>query len=115
MTQNNFFAGILGVTTPPHRGVDTSRAAAKKIAPSWTGIKLMCLQEIVAAGPVNVLEQTSSGGMTADEIADKLRVSILSIRPAVTTLANAGVVMDSGARRYNSRNNQTIVWVRVTT
>lgn len=93
----------LGAEMPPHRGVDTSREAAQKLAPKWTGLKLDCLHAIEAAG---------DAGLTCDELAYKLRRSIMNVRPAVTVLANAGAVKDSGNRRVNGNTNKTIVWVR---
>lgn len=89
---------------PPvrHDAVDTSRAAAARIAPVWTGIKRLCLEAIIAEG---------ASGLTCDELAADSGLSILSVRPAVCMLAKGGAIVDSGGRRRNERGNTAIVWV----
>jgi predicted transcriptional regulator len=47
---------------------------------------------------------------TADEIADMLRKSILSVRPRVSELNSRGLIWDSGRRRKNQSGNSAIVW-----
>lgn len=55
----------------------------------------------------------ASAGMTADEVAAALGVSILSIRPRMTELAQQKLVADCGIRRANASGRKAIVWVAV--
>lgn len=48
--------------------------------------------------------------MTADECADALGLSVLSIRPRFSELSNLGKIMDAGFRRLNSSGRSAIVW-----
>ena len=48
--------------------------------------------------------------LTADEVADVLGQSVLSIRPRVTELANNDEIEDSGTRRRNASGRNAIVW-----
>lgn len=48
--------------------------------------------------------------LTADEVADVLGQSVLSIRPRVTELANNDEIEDSGERRRNASGRNAIVW-----
>ena len=48
--------------------------------------------------------------LTADECADMLRKSVLSIRPRFSELAKQGEILDSGKRRKNSSGHTPIVW-----
>jgi predicted ArsR family transcriptional regulator len=79
---------------------DTSRAAAAEIdAP------------LLRARALAVVER--SNGLTADEVAGKLGLSILSIRPRLTELSRLGKVRDSGQRRPNASGRNAIVWAPV--
>jgi DNA-binding transcriptional regulator GbsR (MarR family) len=83
------------------KGRDTSAAAARSIAPRVGTLKaqvLACLDE--AKGP-----------LTADEIAEMTGGLVVSIRPRLSELANAGVVKDSGLRRDSAYGNQQVAWV----
>lgn len=51
-----------------------------------------------------------SAGMTADECAGRLGVSILAVRPRVTELSRLGKLRDSGTRRANNSGRSAIVW-----
>ena len=89
-------------TYPEHPGSkerDTSHDAADAIAERAPQLRGRALA---------VLER--SNGLTADEVAGKLGLSILSIRPRITELARAGKVRDSGARRTNASGRKAIVW-----
>lgn len=81
---------------------DTSRAAADAIAPSVGMLRDRALR---------VVER--SNGLTADEVAGRLGVSILSIRPRMTELSRLGKVRDSGVRRKNASGRHAIVWAPV--
>ncbi|ALJ15333.1 hypothetical protein [Sphingopyxis macrogoltabida] len=81
---------------------DTSRAAAAEIAPETPQLRARALA---------VVER--SNGLTADEVAGKLGLSILSIRPRLTELSRLGKVRDSGQRRPNVSGRNAIVWAPV--
>ena len=78
--------------------VDTSIGAANRVAPVAKSLREKCLTVL------------SRGGFTADEIADRLGESILTIRPRVTELNKLGKIKDTGARRPNSSGRPAIVW-----
>lgn len=81
---------------------DTSRAAADAIAPAAGLLRNRALAAV-----------EHSNGLTADEVAGRLGLSILSIRPRLTELARLGKVRDSGARRKNVSGRPAIVWAPV--
>lgn len=81
---------------------DTSREAADVASNTSAMLRARALA---------VLER--SRGMTADEVAGKLGLSILSIRPRITELSRLGKVRDSGARRHNASGRRAIVWTPV--
>lgn len=78
---------------------DTSSAAAAQIAPVAGAIRARVLDRF-----------ERSSGMTADECAGKLGLSILTVRPRVTELARLGKLRDSGQRRLNGSGRPAIVW-----
>ena len=88
--------------TPGAKDRDTSFAAADEIASKAPILRAKCLK---------VLEH--SNGLTADEVAGRLGLSILSVRPRITELARDGEVRDSGARRHNVSGKRAIVWAPV--
>lgn len=49
--------------------------------------------------------------LTADEVADILGESVLSIRPRCSELRRLGVIFDSMARRRNRSGKFAIVWM----
>lgn len=51
-----------------------------------------------------------NGGMTADETAEYLNRSILSIRPRFTELKKQGLIFDTGFRRKNASGKKAKVW-----
>lgn len=55
-------------------------------------------QSATLAACVRVL-RASKDGLTADEIAERLGVSILSVRPRITELKRGGLILDTGIRR----------------
>src|SRR3546814_1743546 len=73
---------------PGAQNRDTSRAAADHVAER---------APVLRARVLAVIER--SNGLTADEAAGRLGVSILSVRPRVTELARLHKVRDSGQRR----------------
>tara|TARA_R100001086_G_scaffold238543_1_gene163371 strand:+ start:1012 stop:1368 length:357 start_codon:yes stop_codon:yes gene_type:complete len=87
--------------TPGAKGTDTSFYAADAIAPKASTLREMCKS-------VFLVEDS----LTADEVADVLGQSILSIRPRITELSRLDFLEDSGDRRPNSSGKKAIVWRR---
>lgn len=81
---------------------DTSRAAAADIAETAPQLRARALAAV-----------ERSNGLTADEVAGRLGLSILSIRPRLTELSRLGKVRDSGERRKNVSGKRAIVWAPV--
>lgn len=81
---------------------DTSRAAASAITPAAAAIRERVL---------DLFER--SAGLTADEAAGKLGLSILTVRPRVTELSRLSKLRDSGVRRKNRTGRPAIVWAAV--
>lgn len=81
------------------KGTDTSREAAESIAPDTGRLRILIL---------NTLEK--HGALTADEIADRMGESVLSIRPRVSELRNMGRIADTGYRRANKSGRKAAVW-----
>lgn len=77
---------------PGFKDRDTSKEAAEAIKPSATYLRRITLEAFVAAG---------WSGLTADEAAKRLGLSILSIRPRVTELRQRKLLTDTGERRKN--------------
>ena len=88
---------------PGSQDRDTSRAAAASIAPAASAIRDRVLAQF-----------ERSTGMTADECAGRLGLSILTVRPRVTELSRLGKLRDSGTRRKNTLSGKSaIVWTPV--
>lgn len=79
---------------------DTRAAAAEAIAPRIARLLMLVLETI-----------RESDGLTADEVASRLKLSPLTVRPRVAELHKAGGVADSGLRRKNRSGRNAIVWV----
>lgn len=77
-----------------------SRLAAEHIGPSVDTLRGLALREIFK----------SQRGLTADETAERLGLSLLSIRPRVTELKRLGEIEDSGVRRKNTSGRYATVW-----
>jgi hypothetical protein len=50
-------------------------------------------------------------GLTADEVADKLHRSVLSVRPRVSELHRQGEIRQTGARGKNESGMSATIWV----
>lgn len=83
---------------PGYRRRATSKAAADAIAPRAVKLRDLVLAEI----------KKKPG--TADEIAKRLRQTVLAVRPRCTELAKVGLVVDSDIRRSNVSGRSAIVW-----
>ncbi len=84
---------------PGYKRRETSRDAATAMKP-----KAKRLQGLV----LDALAQY--GALTADEIADKLSIDKLSIRPRLSELAAQYRVVDTGQRRANESGKRAVVW-----
>jgi predicted ArsR family transcriptional regulator len=84
--------------TPGYRRRETSKAAADAIAPRAVRLRDLVLAEI----------KKRPG--TADEIAERLRQTVLAVRPRTTELAKLGLIADAGIRRSNVSGRSAIVW-----
>ena len=82
-----------------NKDLGPSRQAAMDIAVKAPTLREQCMEKLAVP-------------MTADEIAEMLDKSILSIRPRVAELAAKGLIEDSGKRRANSSGKLATVWKR---
>lgn len=85
--------------TTGFRNTDTSYDAARKANETAGGYRERTAAALSEHGP-----------MTADEIAQALDVSILTIRPRVTELRHAQRIEPTGQRRKTAAGNTAIVW-----
>ena len=88
-------------TVPGHKARDTSAAAAEEARPSAARLRDMAY---------DIVNRSYSRGCTADEAATILGLSVLSIRPRFSELANARLIEDSKTRRKNESGKSAIVW-----
>lgn len=86
----------------PAQWPDTSVAAAEALQPDAQTLREDVFAAIRAAG---------QEGLTADEVAARLRLSPFTTRPRCTELRVAGLIVDSGRRRANASGRAAIVWV----
>lgn len=83
---------------PGYRDRDTSRQAGESI-----NVKVI---------RAKVLAEFERPGCwwTADEVASRLNLSVLSVRPRVCELSAMGKIRDSGERRKNASGRSATVW-----
>jgi hypothetical protein len=86
---------------PGFKATGPSQEAAFRIAPKAKNLREQSLE---------IFKQHHRLGLTADEMAFLLNVSILSIRPRFTELVRMGVIEDSGERRKNQSGSNVTVW-----
>lgn len=86
-------------TGPGYKDRDTSRDAARAIAPDASRIRKMCLMAL--AREVEA---------TADEVAAVLNLSVLTVRPRFTELSKSGAIVDTGLRSKNESGRSAKVW-----
>lgn len=100
MKQTDFLTrGIFGVKTADNwKARDTAKQAAADMALSARTLRLQVLNELKKA----------SG--TADEIAKRLGLDILSVRPRMSELSKLGLVRETPTRRKNVSGKSAVVW-----
>jgi hypothetical protein len=79
----------------------TSADAAETIKPALGYFRKLVLDEYEAIAP---------WGATADEIAARLKVSILTVRPRVSELGRLGLIIKTAERRENASGMSAQVW-----
>ena len=84
--------------SPGSQNTDTSREAARSMDSDASTLRCQCIAALAYKN------------LTADEIAETVGESILTIRPRVTELKAKGKVFDSGKRRPNQSGRNAIVW-----
>ena len=86
---------------PPYQGhSDTSRAAAKAIAPKFDTM-LFAVLEHLSQNPL---------GLTDEEGQQNMSMPGNSYRPSRVTLMDRGFVVDSGKRRKTVQQKDAVVW-----
>jgi transcription initiation factor IIE alpha subunit len=85
---------------PGFKAHGTSEDAAAEILPKAKIILHLVLEALRNHGQ----------GMTADECAEKLNMSVLSIRPRFSELKEFGWIVDTNERRRNASGKKAIVW-----
>jgi len=88
-------------TTPGWKKRDTSIEAAVSIAARAPKLRDRVLATIKASG---------HHGLTADQVAARLGISILSARPRLSELVDLKLIRDTGHRRRNDSGKNAIVW-----
>ncbi len=84
--------------TPGHKAQGTSLEAAhamKSRAQTLRNLSLNCFE---------------TGAFTADDVADMLGESVLTIRPRISELVRMGLLKDSGQRKANASGKMAICW-----
>lgn len=79
----------------------TSRESAEAMKPTAATLRGECL---------NYVKRWASVGSTADECAEYLNQTVLSIRPRFSELRALNLIVDSGVRRANVSGHRAIVW-----
>lgn len=87
--------------SPGFKAPGTSQEAAEAIKPV-----VHYLQGVV----LKHLAYWPDQGRTADECAEELNKSVLSIRPRFSELKEKGLIVDTGQRRKNASGRNAIVW-----
>ena len=88
---------------PGYKVAGPSKLAAQKVASTSTKLRAAVLEEF----------KQNPAGLTADEVATALNLSVLSVRPRVSELNRLGMIEQTGARRRNDSGMSATVW-RVT-
>lgn len=89
-------------STPGHRGIDTSVAAAEAVAHIAGPLRRIVFKAIHEAG---------GRGLTIDELSAVTGLPRYSTQPRTTELKHDRRIRDSGHRRPNASGCNAIVWV----
>ena len=89
-------------STPAIIESETSRAAARRIAPSARSIQTRVL---------NFIRQRGERGATDHEVSSELRILADTSRARRCELRDAGDIVDSGQRRPSPRGQASVVWI----
>ena len=72
---------------------------------------------LLALGSLNQLQRRiynllveTPGGLTAEEVSDRLRVRLNSISPRTAPMEEAGLIIKNGTRRNESTGHKAIIW-----
>ena len=85
--------------SPGYKTSGTSQEAARRMAPLVTGLRAKVLRSLRDGGPG-----------TPDEIAERLGLSILSVRPRFSELNRLGLIEQTKERRSNDSGRRADVW-----
>lgn len=86
---------------PGHKGRETSRAAAQAVK-----AKAPLLRE-------RVLAEIKKRPGTPEQIANRLSLPLMSVRPRCSELSAKGLIKDSGGRGTAMGGKQAIIWMVV--
>lgn len=89
---------------PGYRPTDTSQEAAEAISEHLGRLQAMSFAAIRDAGSI---------GLTAEELAMRLRQDRSAIQPRTSELRRKNRIVDSGQRRRNASGKRAIVWIAI--
>lgn len=84
---------------PGHKGGETSAQAAVEMAPTAGRVRTMVIEALHLYGDA-----------TPDEVAQRLGLSILTVRPRFSELKAQGRIVDTGRRHRNVSGKAAKVW-----
>lgn len=93
--------------SPGFKRTETAKAAAESMKPTAATLRSACMAMLLA------VRDLTRGGLTADETAEELGESVLSIRPRFSELSALNLIVDSGERRLNASGRRAVVWKAV--
>lgn len=82
----------------------------KTLRPETSAQSAEIIQAISKTLKDRCLSTLKGAYMTADEVAETLGKSVLSIRPRIAELHATGDVVDTGMRRENNSGHKAVVW-----
>ena len=91
--------------SPGWKEDDTSRDAAHAMAWAAPALRKRVMAELAK------VKGATPPGLTADEIASRLDLTVLAIRPRVSELHTAGRIVKTGERRTNVSGLAAHVWM----
>mgnify|MGYP003111023854 FL=1 len=94
MQGNLFYPSV-----PGWQKTDTSKTAAKEIAPTAKTVRAL------------VLHQLKDRSLTTYELAERLGLPYHTVQPRTSELRATNQIVDSGDRRMNPTGKQGIVWI----